>query len=88
MVDHKIGTNDRVDRLGIESHGGQCIPHRCQVDNRRHPGKVLHKDSRWRKPDFCINRVVLIPLGDTQYLRFGNLHAIFVSQQVFEQNLE
>ena len=44
VVDNQVGRHERVDLPRISAHVLHRAPHRRKVDDRGHPGKVLHDD--------------------------------------------
>jgi hypothetical protein len=46
VVDHQIGRHLRIDRSWIASSGGDRVPERREIDQKRHAEQVLKEDAR------------------------------------------
>ncbi|HST18154.1 MAG TPA: hypothetical protein VLK36_10835 [Gaiellaceae bacterium] len=64
VVDHELCRDQRVDALRIAAEVGHCVPHRGQIDDRRHAGQVLQQHARRRERDLARRLRVRVPLGD------------------------
>src|SRR5436309_10975970 len=45
VIDNEIDRHERLDDLRITSEPLHGAAHRCEVDNQRNPGEVLHDDA-------------------------------------------
>ena len=88
MVDDEIDRGERIDLLGIAFQHRHCIAHGGQIHHRRNPGEILHQYARRPVCDFAVRSAGLQPVGDRTDILDRDRAAIFMPQQVFEQNLQ
>ena len=79
--------NQRIDlvRLAAQRHHG--VAHRGQIDHAGHAGKVLQHHARRHEGDFGIGFLLRLPGRHGFNGIGGHAHAVFVAQQVFQQDL-
>ena len=88
VVDHQFGRRQRVDFGRRVAELLHRVAHCRQVDNRRHTGEVLQHDSRRGESDFLIGLGAGAPASDRSNILGGNVLAIFMTQQVLEQDFQ
>ena len=88
MVDDEIDRHQRVDFLRIAAEMLHRIAHRGEIDHRRHAGEILHQYPRRPERDFAVRGLGLQPLRDGLDVLLAHRAAVFVAQQVFQQDLE
>ncbi len=83
MIDDQIHRNQGIDFLGISTQIFDGIAHGCQIDHRRHAGKVLHQHPRRMIGD--LNRIVIffLPAGNVEQILFFDDLSIHFAQQIF-----
>jgi len=64
------------------------IAHGCKIDNRRNPGKVLHQDARRHKRYLSRGLGLCLPIREKLNVVRGDALAIFLPQQVLQQNAQ
>ncbi len=88
MVDHELGRNQRVDARRVAPELGHRVPHRGEVDDRRHAGEVLHDHARRRECDLALRQLAGIGLGKRKDVLARDASAVLVAKQVLEQDLQ
>ena len=73
MIDHQIDGNQRLDHAGIFVETHDRRPHRRQIDQQRHSGKVLQQDARDHERHFLRALGFRSPVGNRAYVVFGAL---------------
>ena len=83
VVDHELGRDQRVDHGRVAAEIGDRVPHRRQVDDRRHAREVLEQHPRREERDLLRRLRVRIPACDRP-------HAGLVTraQHVLEQHAQ
>ena len=88
VVDDQVHRRQRVDPLRVAAGLGHGVAHGSQVDHRRNAGEVLHQHARRAVLDLAVGGALVEPVDHgLQILRLHGL-AVFVAQQVFQQDLE
>ena len=88
MVDDEIDGHQRVDLRRIAAELRHAVAHRCEIDDGRNPGKILHQDARRAEADFFFGlSLVVEPVGHSRDIGLHDGAAVLVAQQVLEQNL-
>ena len=64
VVDHELGRDQRVDLLRVAAEVGHRVPHRREVDDRRHARQVLEQDARRRERDLVRRLGLRVPPSD------------------------
>ena len=88
MVDDKIDRSERVDLLRVAAELRHCVAHGRKVDHGGNAGKVLHQHAGRAEGDFAVALAFLEPERDAANVVGGDRAAIFVTQQILEQDLE
>ena len=88
MVDNQLRRDQGIDLPGISSQPRHGFSHGRQVDDRRNACEVLEHHSCRREGDLLGWLCLWIPLHQRLDVLGGDRLAIFVAQQVFEQNPE
>ncbi len=93
-VDHDRVVNDQIHRVqwidfpGVTALFGYRIPHRRQINNRRHTREVLHQDPRWHEGNFMIRTTLFSPLQQLAHVAIRGEALLFMPQQILQQNLQ
>ena len=87
MVDHQFDRCQRIDQAGIAAEGDHGVAHRGQVDDTGDAGEVLQDHARRHEGDLGIRFGLGIPVGDRADALVGDIDAVFVAQQVLQQDL-
>ena len=88
MVDDELGRDERVDAARIAPELRHRVPHRREVDDGRHAGKVLHDHARRREGDFALGKLPRIGRGKRHDVVTRDALSVLVTQQVLEQDLQ
>src|SRR5262245_16550778 len=88
MIDDQLGGIQRIDALGIAAELLHGFAHGGEIDHAGRAGEVLHDDARRREIDFIGRRGLRIPVEHRVDVVLRDVHAVFVAQQVLEQDLE
>ncbi len=88
VVDHQLGREQRVHRLGVPTHPGHRVAHRRQVHDRGHPGEVLHQHAGRHERDLLVGHLLGVPASELLDVLVAHGPAIFEAQQVLEQDLQ
>jgi hypothetical protein len=87
VVDNQIDRRKRVDLLRISAELRHSRPHGRQIDDCRHAGKILHQHTRRAIGDFAVRLALLQPGGKRRDVFARDAVAVFIAQQIFQQNL-
>ena len=87
MVHRDIDRQHRVQHGRVDAGLGQRIAHRCDVDQRRRAGGVVHQHPAGLEFDFGFAAAVLQP-REQGFDRCGALGAAHVAHHVFEQQAQ
>ena len=89
MVDHQIHRAKRVDLFRIPAKRDNPVPHRCQIDNRRNAGEVLHQNPRRAVGDFSwVLPACVAPFSKGADIFGCDGLAVFVAQHVFQNDFQ
>ena len=88
MVDHQLHRRERVDLRRIAAERAHRVAHRGQIDHRRHPREVLEQHPGRRERDLGGGLGPGIPSRQRLDVAGGDGGAVFVAEQVLEQDLE
>ena len=88
MVDDEIDGRQRIDLLRIALQRRHRVAHRREIDHGRHAGEILHQHPRRPVGDFAVRGARLQPARDRFYVGGRDRAAVFVPQQILEQDLE
>jgi hypothetical protein len=86
MVDHEFDRLQRVHTAGVAAEPDDAVAHRREVHDGGNAGEVLQEHARGREGNLLLDVALQIPPG--QRFDVPGLHepAVFVAQQVFEQD--
>ena len=88
VVDHQVHRDQRVDLFRAAAKPGNAVAHRCQIDDRGHPGEILHQDAGGLERHLLFGMRRIQPAGD----RLGIVHlvaaAVFEPEHIFQQDLQ
>ncbi len=76
----------RIGAVGVGAHGGQGVAHGGEIDHAGHAGEILQQHARGHEADF-LGVGAGDAAGDVSMSAALNAAAVFVAQQVFEQDL-
>ncbi len=88
MVDDEIDGGERIDLLGIALHRLHRIAHGGEIDDGGHAGEILHQHARRAEGDLAIRGPLLQPAGDGLDVVGGDGAAVFVAEQILEQDFQ
>ena len=88
MIDDEVDGRQRVDRARIAAKLGDGVPHRGEIDHRRHAGEILHQHPRRPERDLAVAFTLREPERDAAYVVGGDAPPILVPEQILEQHLE
>ena len=88
MVDDQIDRRQRVDLVRVAAEIDHRLPHRREIDHRRHPGQILHQHARRAERDLAVRALVGEPGADRLDVVDRDGAAVFQAHQVFQQHLE
>ncbi len=87
VVDHQIDRDQRIDLLRIAAELRHRVAHRCQVDDRRHAGEVLHQNARRPVLDLARDGPFFLPVDHRLEVFAGHRLTVLEAQQILEQHL-
>ena len=87
VIADEIDRNERIDLLGVAAKHLHGVAHGGEIDDRRHPGEVLHQDAGRAKGDLAFGGLGLEPLRNRLDVLLGDRAAILVPQQILQQHL-
>ena len=88
VVDHQVDRDERVDLRRVGAELVDRVAHRRQVDDRRHPGEVLHQHPGRLERDLLRRLGVRVPGRDRLDVLGGDRVAVLEPQRVLQQDLE
>ena len=96
MVDDEFDGHERVDPVGVTSQGDDGVAHGGEVDDSRHAGQVLHEDAFGREGNLlggltrglAVMCRVLSPTSEGLDVRGVYFHAVFVSKEILQEDLD
>ena len=89
MVDDEVDRVQRVDLLRVAAERLDPVPHRGEVDDRRHAGEVLHQHPRRPIGDLArVPAALRRPVGEGADVVDGDRLAVLEAQHVLEHDLQ
>ena len=88
VIDHQLGRQERVDARRVAAELLHRRPHRGQIDHRGHSGEVLKQHPGGHEGDLVRGGALRVPAGERADVRFLDLLAVLVAQQVLEQDAQ
>ena len=88
VVDDQFHRRERVDALRITPQLHEGVAHRGKIHHRRHAGEVLQEHARGREGDLGVGVGRGVPAGERFDVGARDVDAVFVTQQVLQQDLE
>src|SRR5882672_1206580 len=88
VVNHQFDRLQWIDALGVAAQAAHGIAHGRKINYTRDAGKVLQQHAARRKCDFLLGFALSVPSGEGADFLFGNVAAIFGTQQVLQQNAQ
>ncbi len=89
VVDDQINGHQRVDGVGVGAKRLGGVAHGGQVDHCWNAGEVLHQNARWAVSNLVLGRALVVqPVCKCLNVLLSDGRAVFVAQQVLEQNLQ
>ena len=88
MVDDELDRLQRIDAARIATQSQHTIPHRREIDQRRHAREILQQDAGRREGDLMCRRTGRVPAGHDRDVVRADGSAVLVPQQILEQDLE
>ena len=88
VVDDEIDRLERIDQPRIAAESGERVAHGGEIDDGGNSGEILEQHSRGAERDLFFDSALHVPAGEgADVVRLDEL-AVFVSEQVFEEDLE
>ena len=88
VVDDELDRLQRVDLPRIASETHDAVPHRGEIDDRRHAGKVLQQHTGGRERDLGLVAGLHVPPGQRLDIVRIDEPRVLAAQQVLEEDLE
>ncbi len=88
VVDDQLDRLEGVDLAGIAAQALHRVAHRGEVDDRRHPREVLEEHPAGPEGDLGLGLCLRLPGGEGLDIVGRDRDAIFVAQEVFQQDLQ
>jgi hypothetical protein len=88
VVDDQLTRDERIDLVRVAPQIGHRVAHRGQVNDGRHPGKVLEEHAGRAEPDLDVRLGLRVPLAQGLDVGSPDGQAVLGAEQVFEQDLE
>jgi len=89
VVDHEVDGNLRVDHIGAAAKVLGRITHRCEINNGRHTGKVLHENARRAVSNLVTVLAFIVQPGlERDDVVFRNRFAILVAQHILQKHFQ
>ncbi len=88
MVNHQLDRLQRVDGAGIAAQGSHGVAHGGQIGDGGHAGKVLQQHAGGDEGNFLFRLAARLPSGQCGNVIGFDEAAVFVAQQVFEQDFQ
>ena len=86
VIDDQLGQLQRVHGIGVAAQLHDAVPHRSQVDDGWHTGKVLEQDARRHEGN--LSGRTRGPSCETLDIIRGDEPAVLAAEHVLEQDLE
>ncbi len=88
VIDHEVDGNQRVDLFRIATQRHHGIAHGGEIDHGGNAGEVLHQHAGRTVGDFAFSGALVDePGGNAFDVLFDNRAAVFVAQQIFQDDL-
>ena len=88
MVDDEIDRGQRIDLLRIAAERDKCVAHRGEIDHGGNASEILHQHARRTEGDLDFALALgCQPAGEGFDILLRDRAAVFMAQQIFEQNL-
>ena len=88
VVDDQFRGDERVDLRRVAAEAFHGLAHGGEVDDGGHAGQVLQDHPGRGELDLGVRLLLRVPAGESVDVRFGDVDAVFVAQQVLEQDLQ
>ena len=88
VVDHQLHRRERIDLRRIAAERAHRVPHRGEIHHRRHPGEVLEQHPGGSERDLGGGLGRGIPSRQRLHVARGDGGAVFVAQQVLQEDLQ
>ncbi len=88
VVDDELGGLERVDLLGVAAEGAHGVAHGGQIDDGGDAGEVLHEDAGRHVGDLAGGFGPGVPVGEEADVVRGDRAAVFVAQQILQQDAQ
>ncbi len=88
MVDDEIHRLKRIDQARVASQACQRVAHRGEIDDGGNSGEILEQHSRGAEGDLFFDFPLHVPGREGAHVVGLDELAVFVSEQVFEEDLE
>ena len=88
VVDHELHRRERVDLRRVAAERAHRVAHRREIDHRRHPREVLKQHSGRGECDLGGGFGPGVPSRQRLDVARGDTGAVFVAEQVLEENLQ
>ena len=88
VVDDEVDRLQRIDALRVAAERDDGVAHGGEVDDARHAGEILEQHAARAERDLLFDRRRDVPVGQRLDVRRLHERAVFVAQQVLEQDLE
>jgi hypothetical protein len=78
----------RIDLSGVSPQPPRSVAHGGQIDQGRHPGKILQQHAGGAKRDLLLRRCARFPFRQGRDVFGAHGYAVLVANQVFQEYLE
>jgi hypothetical protein len=88
VVDDEFCGDEGIDAFRIAAQCLDGVAHCAQVDDGGDAGEVLHENTGGHVGDFATGLGLGIPAGEELDVSSGDIHAVFATEQILEQDFE
>ncbi len=88
MIHDEIDGHERLDLRGDGPAGHGGVAHRGDIDQERHPGKVLQDDAGDGEGDLVFAGSLRVPVGEVVDIGLAHLASVDVAQHRFEHDAD
>ena len=88
VVDYEIDGLERVDHSRVPAESRERVTHRGEIHDGRNSGEILEQHSRGAKRDLFLDFALHVPGREGAHVVGFDELAVFVSEEVFEEDLE